>query len=128
MLLRAAEEILGRQRKKIQLWATNEVLDLCHRRRQLKQQKYTSTEAGQEYRRVNRDVGNKMNEAKKEWNDEQCEIIKKQMMLTNSKEAYNTLKTFTKTQTESTAVLDRWTEYWSGLYSRKESRSGRHFV
>ena len=50
----------------------------------------------------------------------------------NSKEAHNTLKTLTKTQQhksadiedssgnilmESTAVLSRWTQYISGLYS-----------
>ena len=54
------------------------------------------------------------------------------MMLGNSKEAYNSLKALTKTQqpksaviehssgnilTESTAVLNRWTEYCSGLYN-----------
>ena len=53
-------------------------------------------------------------------------------MSVNSREAYNTLKALTITQqhksaviedssgnilTESTAVLNRWTEYCSGLYS-----------
>ena len=52
---------------------------------------------------------------------------RKGMMSGNSKEAYNTLKALTETQqrksaviedsggnilTESTAVLNRWTEYW----------------
>ena len=48
VLLSPAEEALGRERKKIQPWVTNEVLDLCDQRRQLKQQKYASTEAGPE--------------------------------------------------------------------------------
>ena len=54
------------------------------------------------------------------------------MMSENSKEAYNTLKALTKTQqrklaviedssgnilTESTAVLNRWTEYCDGLFT-----------
>ena len=54
------------------------------------------------------------------------------MMLGNSKKAYNTLKALTKTQqhksvviedssgnilTESTAVLNRWTEHCNGLYN-----------
>ena len=34
-LLSAAEEALGRQRKKIQSWVINEVLDLCDQRQQL---------------------------------------------------------------------------------------------
>ena len=54
-----AEEVLWRQRKKIQPWVTNEVLGLCDQRWQLKQQQYTSTEAGLEYRKVNRKVRKK---------------------------------------------------------------------
>ena len=49
-----------RKRKKIQPWVTNEVLDLCDQRRQLEQQKYTSTEAGLQYRKVNREVRKKI--------------------------------------------------------------------
>ena len=48
-LLSTSEEVPGRQRKKIQPWVTNKVLDLCDQRWQLKQQKYTST---LEYRKV----------------------------------------------------------------------------
>ena len=58
--------------------------------------------------------------------------IEKGMMSGNSKEAYNTIKVLPKTQehklavikdsggnilTESTAVLNRWTEYCGGLYN-----------
>ena len=70
-LLSTDEEVLERQRKKIQPWVTNEVLDLCDQRRQLKQQKYKSTEAGLEYRKVNREVRKKMKAAKKGWIEEQ---------------------------------------------------------
>ena len=49
-LLATAEEVLGRRRTTIQPWVTNEVLDLSDQREQLKQ-KYTSTEAGLEYRK-----------------------------------------------------------------------------
>ena len=47
-LLSSVEEVLRRHRKKIQPWVTNEVLELLDQRWQLKQQKYTSTEAGLE--------------------------------------------------------------------------------
>ena len=43
-LLSTAEELLGIQRKKMQLWVTNEVLELCDQRWQLKQQKYTQAQ------------------------------------------------------------------------------------
>ena len=36
-LVSTADEVLGKQRKKIQPWVTNEVLDLCDQRRVLKQ-------------------------------------------------------------------------------------------
>ena len=86
-LLRTVEEVLGRQRKKTQPWVTNEVLDLCHKRQrqQLKQQKYTSTEAELEYRKVNRDVRKKIKAAKKVWVKEQCKNIEKVLMSGKSK-------------------------------------------
>ena len=99
----------------------NEVLDLCDQRLQLKQQKYTGTEAGLECRKVDREVRKKMKAAKEGWIEKHC---KKGMMSGNSKKAYNTLKALSKTQQhksaatkdssgnilmESTAVLNRWT-------------------
>ena len=131
VLFSTAKEVLGRQRKKIQPWVTNKVLDQCDKKLQLKQQKYTSTEAGLEYRKVNREVRKKMKAAKEEWTEEQSKNIEKGMS-ENSKEAYNTLKVLTKTQQhksavfkdssanilmESTAVLNQSTEYCSGLYN-----------
>ena len=91
VLLSTAEEVLGRLRKKIQSLVTNEVVDPCHHRRQLKQQKYTSTEAGREYTEWNREVWKKMKAAKEEWIEEQCKNIEKGMMSGSSKESYNTL-------------------------------------
>ena len=45
------------------------MLDLYDQREQLKQ-KYTSTEAGLEYRKVNREVRGKVKAAKKQWIEE----------------------------------------------------------
>ena len=41
-------------------------MDSCDQRRELKQQKYTGTEVGQEYRKVNREVRKKMKATKEE--------------------------------------------------------------
>ena len=110
---------------------TNEILDLCDQRRQMKQQMYESTEAGLEYRKVNREVRKKMKVARKEWTEKQCKNLEKEMKSGNNKEAYNTLKALTKGQqhksaviedssrnilTESTAILNQCTEYCSDLY------------
>ena len=66
-LVSTAEEVLGKQRKKIQPWVTNEVLDLCDQRRQLKQQRYANTETGLEHKQVNREVRKKMKAVKVGW-------------------------------------------------------------
>ena len=81
---------------------------------------------------MNRAVRKKVKAAKEGWVKEQCKNIEKGMMTGNSKEACNTLKALTKTRQhmsaviedssgntlmENTAVLNRWTEYCSGLYN-----------
>ena len=82
--------------------------------------------------RGNREVRKKMKAAKEEWTEEQCKNTEKGMMSGNITEAYNTLKALNKTQqrksavikdssgnilTESTSVLNQWTECCGGLYS-----------
>ena len=66
VLLLPDEEVLERQRKKIQPWVTKEVLDLYDQRQQLKQ-KYTSTAAGLENRKANGKIRKNMKAAKEEW-------------------------------------------------------------
>ena len=58
------EHVLGRQGKQIKPWVTDEVLDLCDRKRQLRRQKHTSTEAGLEYKNENREVRKVLKAAK----------------------------------------------------------------
>ena len=77
----------------IQPWVTNEVLDLCDQTRQLKEQKYTSTEAGLGFRKVKRAVRKKLKAAKEERTEEQCKNIEKGMMSGESQETHDTLKT-----------------------------------
>ena len=75
-----------------------------------------------------------MKAAIEEWTEEQCKNIDKGMMSGNRKKAYNTLKALTTTKkhksaviedssgsilTESTAVLNRCTEFYAGLYNYK---------
>ena len=60
---------------------TNEVLDLCDQRWQLKQQQYTSTEIGLEYRKVNREVRKKIKVTKEEWIEEQCKNVEKSLFV-----------------------------------------------
>ena len=81
---------------------------------------------------MDREVRKKMKVAKEEWTEEKFKNMEKGMLSGNSKKAYNSLKTLTKTQQhksaviedsngnilmESTAVLNPWREYCSGLYN-----------
>ena len=80
VLLATVEGVIGRQKTKIQPWVTNDVLDLCDQREQLKQ-KCTSTVAGLENRKVNGQIRRKMKAAKEEWIGEQWKSIERGMML-----------------------------------------------
>ena len=128
----AAEEVLGRKRKKKQAWMTDEILDLCDKRRELKQRKYKSQKDAEEYSKANKEVRKGIEKAKEDWITEQCSKVEEGMKRGNSKAAYDTLKNLTKTQqnkspiiedkdgeplTESAAILDRWTEYCKELYN-----------
>ena len=132
VLLTTAEDVLGRRRRKIQPWVTNEVLCLCDKRRVMKGKRHTSEQALANYQKTNREVRTKMRAAKEEWIDRQCDNIEKGMEAGNSKQAYNTLRSLTRTSqprakviadkdgkllTDSDQVLKRWTEYCGGLYN-----------
>ena len=54
VLLLTAEEVLGRQQKKIQPWVMNEVLNLCDRRREMRGRKHANEEAWTKYQWVHR--------------------------------------------------------------------------
>ena len=81
---------------------------------------------------MHRQVRKKIGIAKEEWIEEQCSAIKKGMETGDSKNAYSTLKSLTKTSQPRTAVINdqdgklitdrekvlkRWTEYCKGLYN-----------
>ena len=127
-----AEEVLGRHRKKHHPWVTDNILDLCDKRRALKKDKHTTPDGAKQYQETNRLVRKKMKEAKDQWISDQCQKIEKGMARGNSKQAFNTLKQLTNVQqckssviedksgtllTESTAVLTRWTQYCQELYN-----------
>ena len=127
-----AKEVLGRQRKRHHPWVTNDILDLCDKRRALKKAKYNSPEGAAQYRTANANVRAKMREAKENWIVQQCQGIEQGFAKGDSKKAYDMLKTLTKDQrskssviedkngnllTENSAVLARWTEYCKELYN-----------
>ena len=64
---------------------TNEVLDSCNKRWELREKKHSSGEARVQYQNVHRQVRKKNGIAKEEWIDEQCSTIEKGMETGDSK-------------------------------------------
>ncbi|GFR92330.1 craniofacial development protein 2-like [Elysia marginata] len=79
VLVSTAEEVLGRKRRTIQPWVTNEVLDLCDKRRELRKRKFGSNRAMENYQLANKAVRKKMKEAKEKCIDDQCVAIEQVM-------------------------------------------------
>ena len=132
VLLSAAEEVLGPHRRKNKPWVTNDILDLCDKRRESKKRKHLDEEGRRLYQQANTEVRKGMRKAKEKWVYDQCLDIDIGMANGNLKNAFNTLKLLTKNnQTKSTAIEDkhgelitnqnevkeRWTEYCRGLYN-----------
>ena len=92
-----ANEILGKYRTVKKPWVTNDVLDLCDKRRELKKMK-SDTEGAKEYRAINQDVKKAMKKAKENWIAEQCQSIEDNLKKNNSKKAYQLVKDLTSTK------------------------------
>jgi len=93
---------------KNQPWVTDDVLDLCDNRRDLKKSMKTDPEVAVQYSGTNRDTIRKMKEVKEQWIVDQCTNIEAGMRTGNSKAALSTLKQLTKLhQTKSTMVEDK---------------------
>jgi len=70
-----ALEVLGKERKKKQPWMTNEILDRCDERRQLKAAKFKDEECNKKYRVANTLVRKDIKRAKEKFLQEKCEQV-----------------------------------------------------
>ncbi|XP_076468950.1 uncharacterized protein LOC143299552 [Babylonia areolata] len=128
-----AKEILGKHRSTKKPWIISDILDLCDKRRELKNKK-GETEGVKKYRAVNQQIKKSMIKAKENWIKEQCQEIEKTLKQNNSKKAYQLVKKLTSTRQERTTtiqdktgkciteeqdILKRWTEYCSELYGHR---------
>ena len=130
--IETATEILGKKKHVKKPWITNEIFSLCDQRRVLKEKKKNCPIAKKEYSQKNKQVKKEMTKAKENWINEQCEEIENNLVRNNSRKAYDTVKTLTKTKqskvntikdkdgetlVDKTKILKRWTEYCSELYN-----------
>ena len=128
-----AHEILGKYRPVKKPWVTTDILDLCAKRRKLKNKKNNKDKDGMaQYRAVNLEIKKGMKKAKENWIGEQCQNIDDCLKKNNSKKAYKLVQDLTGTKQERTTtiqdkggtcltenedILKRWTEYCSELYN-----------
>ena len=128
-----AKECLGRYQQPKKPWVTSDILDLCDKRRGLKNKRNTR-EGATEYKIINSLIKKSMTEAKESWLESKREEIDLNLKYNNSKRAYQLVKELTskkgnrsspildkngKCLTEDKDILSRWTEYCSELYSHK---------
>ena len=128
-----ANEILGKYRPVKKPWVTTDILDLCTRRRKLKDKKSNKDRDGMaQYRAVNQEIKKGMKKEKENWIGEQCQNIDNCLKKNNSKKAHKLVQDLTGTKqdetttiqdidgtclTENEDILKRWTEYCSELYN-----------
>ena len=127
-----AEEVLGRARGKKNQWMTDEVFQLCDKRREQKKKRFQNSDEGEAYRKSNKAVKKAVKEAKEKWINDKCDFINTNMECNNTAAAYQTVRELTKKKgarttviedkngsllTEQKAVLNRWSEYCEELYN-----------
>ena len=128
-----AMEILGKHRPKKKKWITDDILEMCDKRRELKNKKHDAQGRSQ-YRDINNKIRKAIKQAKENWIEEQCEEIYINLTKNNTKRAYQIVKDLTTTKkgrastiqnksgkslTEDQEILTRWTEYCSDLYNHE---------
>ena len=121
-----------------QLWITDDILEVCDKRRSLKATKHKSSKHTEEYRIVHNLIRRSMKDKKNEWLKSQCNQIDYELKRdVHSKRAYNTIKAITNPTNrkisnfedandilleDDTAKLDRLTDYCKDLYNYPKKR------
>ena len=134
-VMETAEEVLGKHRPAKKPWVTQDLLDLCDQRRNLKNKK-AEKEGAEKYRVINKQIRKGMKNAKEKWIKDQCQEIELNLKVNNTKKAYQLVKELTnkkqmrtntvlnkngKCLTEHQDIVNRWTEYCSDLYNHNSS-------
>ena len=86
-----ATEILGKHRQKKKLWITAEILDLCDKRRELREKRF-ELKGSENYKEVNNNIRRCMKKAKENWIGEQCSEIEENLRKNDSKRAYQLVR------------------------------------
>ena len=101
-----ATEVLRKERKKIQPLITNDILDFCDIRRNMKKTNNSNPETMEQYRTVNYTNRTQVKKAEEKWILEQCDNIEKGIKEGNSKKAFDTLKKLKRKQQHKATVIE----------------------
>ena len=102
-----ASEILGKHCEKRKPWVTAEILDLYHRRRELrKKTQRFEPEGYEECREVNNNTKRCVKKAKENWIGEQCSEIEESLRRNNSKRAYQLVKDLTTVKQGKAIIIE----------------------
>ena len=97
----------GEPRRKTQSWDTDEILDLCDHRRDLKKAKNT-TKGAEAYREISEKIRKDMRVSKQDWIQKQCTEIEVNLSKNNSKRAFRVMKDLTQQrQSRVSTVQDK---------------------
>ena len=122
-------ETIGKHRKTLKPWVTNEILQQYDTRRELKKGK-NSADGAAKYREINKRIRMNMKEAREKWIEDQCTKVEECINNNNNKKALQVVKDLTKQKTakvgsiqdeagncltEEKDITNRWTENCSGL-------------
>ena len=128
-----ASEILGKHQPAKRPWVTADILDMCDKRRELKNKK-SGKDGAVEYKAVQEEIKTKKRKAKNDWIEDKCRNIEENLEKNNSKKAYQLVKDLTSDKqghtttiqdkdgnslTEHQDIMNRWTEYCSELYNHR---------
>ena len=134
VITEAASKTLGKHRRKTQPWITEDILDMCDSRKELKRNKHT-TNGSKAYRVVNKKIRSSMKKAKEDWIERQCAEVEENLKHNSNKKAFQVVKELTKQKqsrvntiqdsqghclTETQDILNRWSEYCSDLYNKQD--------
>lgn len=90
---KTARDIIGPYRSKNKPWVTEEILEMCDTRRNLKT-RHTTVAA--EYHEINTKIRKSMKKAQKDWTGQQCLEIENSLKKNISRKAFQPVKDLTK--------------------------------
>jgi len=130
-IMKAIDQTIPLQERINKKWITSETMSLVHEKRQLKTKRDRSDEMEKLYKMKCNEVRKAARTDKAKWLENQCKEIGRYHAEFKTREAYKMIKNINRTwQPKTTAIKDvngkvlmnteeivqRWTEYCSGLY------------